>query len=289
MQFLNSLSALTTEVQIGLFVVLGLLVGSFLNVVILRLPKRMHWDWTEQSTEWLKINPKDESARPPSITHKASHCPKCKTPIKPRHNIPVIGFFILGGKCAACGTKISIRYPLIESLTAILTALVIWRYGISLAGILGIILTWTLIVHTWIDFDHQLLFDEITYPILWLGLLSSLIPVYTSPTDAIIGAAVGYLSLWSVYQLFKMTTGKEGMGYGDFKLLALLGAWLGWQYIPQIILISTLIGSIIGLFLILTKKINKEKAIPFGPYIAGAGFIALIWGEQINAQYLKIL
>ena len=289
MSVLNFLSALPLVVQITLSIIFGLLVGSFLNVVILRLPKRMQWDWTEQSTEWLKISPKDDSERPPGITHKASHCPNCKSTIKPWHNIPVLSYLILRGKCSSCQNKISLRYPIVEFLTAVLTAIVVWRYGISIAGLLGILLTWTLIVHTGIDIDHQLLLDEITYPILWLGLLTSLLGIFSTPTDAIIGAVVGYLCLWIVYQFFKIVTGKEGMGFGDFKLLALLGAWLGWQYIPQIIIISTLFGSIVGITLLMTKKLNKEKAIPFGPYLAGAGFIALIWGEKINTYYLKLV
>ena len=290
MAFFQSFTSLPLAMQISVFVLFGLLVGSFLNVVILRLPKRTKWDWTEQSIEWLKIAPKDDDAnRPAGITHKASHCPNCKTKIKPWHNIPVVGYILLKGKCAACKQVISIRYPLVELVTAVLTGIVIWRFGVSIAGFLAIILTWTLIVQTGIDFDNQLLLDEITFPVLWLGLLASLIPVFVSPSDAIIGAAFGYLSLWSVFWLYKLFTGKEGMGFGDFKLLALMGAWLGWQLIPQIILMSTLIGSIVGITLIVTKKLNKEKPIPFGPYIAGAGFIALIWGDQINAKYLSML
>ena len=290
MAFFQSFTSLPLAMQISVFVLFGLLVGSFLNVVILRLPKRTKWDWTEQSIEWLKIAPKDDDAnRPAGITHKASHCPNCKTKIKPWHNIPVVGYILLKGKCAACKQVISIRYPLVELVTAILTGIVIWRFGVSITGFLAIILTWTLIVQTGIDFDNQLLLDEITFPVLWLGLLASLMPVCVSPRDAIIGAAFGYLSLWSVFWLYKLFTGKEGMGFGDFKLLALMGAWLGWPLIPQIILMSTLIGSIVGITLIVTKKLNKEKPIPFGPYIAGAGFIALIWGDQINAKYLSML
>ncbi|MGH1427098.1 MAG: prepilin peptidase [Arenicella sp.] len=286
---MQSLTALPPSVQIMLFALLGLMVGSFLNVAILRIPKRMKWDWTEQSTEWLKIAPKDDSERPASIVHKSSHCPKCLVKIKPWHNIPLIGYLLIRGKCAACKQPISIRYPIFEALTACLTGIVVWQFGITIESFFAIILTWSLIVQTGIDLDHQLLLDEITFPILWLGLLISLVPAFSSPTDAIIGAAMGYLSLWVVYQAFKIATGKEGMGYGDFKLLALLGAWLGWQYIPQIILLSTFIGSIVGILLLITKRLNSEKTIPFGPYIAGAGFIALIWGEQINASYFKII
>ena len=289
MSFVDSMSALPLVMQLLFVGLFGLLVGSFLNVVILRLPKKIKWEWTEQSTEWLKTSPKNDSERPAGITLEPSHCPKCKTKIKPWHNIPLLGYLLLRGKCAACKQPISIRYPIVEFVTAVLTAAVIWKYGFTLAGGLGIILTWTLIVQTGIDFDNQLLLDEITLPILWLGLLASLFPVYASPVDAIIGAAAGYLSLWSIFQLFKLLTGKEGMGYGDFKLLALLGAWLGWQYLPQIVLISTLLGSLVGIALIISKKINREKPIPFGPYIAAAGYIALIWGEKINQKYLSLL
>ena len=289
MSFVESISALPLVMQLIIVGLFGLLVGSFFNVVILRLPKKIKWEWTEQSTEWLKIAPKNDSARPAGIAFEASHCPKCKTKIKPWHNIPLLGYLLLRGKCAACQQAISVRYPLVEFATAVLTCVVIWKFGFTLAGGLGVILTWTLIVQTGIDFDNQLLLDEITLPILWLGLLASLFPVYASPIDAIIGAAAGYLSLWSIFQLFKVLTGKEGMGYGDFKLLALLGAWLGWQYLPQIIIISTLSGSLVGIALIMSKKINREKPIPFGPYIAAAGYIALIWGEEINQQYLSIL
>ena len=289
MTFVESLSALPLVVQLLIVGVFGLLVGSFLNVVILRLPKKVKWEWTEQSAEWLKITPKDDSPQPAGIALEASHCPKCKTKIKPWHNLPLIGYLLLRGKCAACQQPISIRYPLVEFITAVLTIIVIWKFGLTLAGGLGVILTWTLIVQTGIDFDNKLLLDEITLPILWLGILASLVPVYTSSTDAIIGAAAGYLSLWSVFQLFKLVTGKEGMGFGDFKLLALLGAWLGWQFLPQIILISTLLGSLVGITLIISKKMNRENPIPFGPYIAAAGYIALIWGEQINQKYLSLL
>ena len=289
MSFVDSMSALPLVMQLLIVGLFGLLVGSFLNVVILRLPKKIKWEWTEQSTEWLKISPKNDSERPAGITLEPSHCPNCKTKIKPWHNIPLLGYLLLRGKCAACKQPISIRYPVVEFVTAALTAVVIWKFGFTLAGGLGIVLTWTLIVQTGIDFDNQLLLDEITLPILWLGLLASLFPVYANPVDAIIGAAAGYLSLWSIFQLFKLLTGKEGMGYGDFKLLALLGAWLGWQYLPQIVIISTLLGSIVGITLIISKKINREKPIPFGPYIAAAGYIALIWGEKINQKYLNLL
>lgn len=289
MTFIQSITALPMAMQFFIIGVFGLLVGSFLNVMILRLPKKVKWEWTDQSNEWLKIAPKDDSQCPPGVTHKASHCPNCKTKIKPWHNIPLLGYLLLKGKCPSCKQRISLRYPLVESITAILTVIVIWKFSFTIAGILAVILTWTLIVQSGIDFDNKLLLDEITLPILWLGLLSSLLPVFATPTDALIGAAFGYLSLWLVFHLFRLTTGKEGMGYGDFKLLALLGAWLGWQYLPQIILISTLLGSIVGITLLLTKQLKEDKMIPFGPYIALAGYIALIWGEQINNKYLSFV
>jgi leader peptidase (prepilin peptidase)/N-methyltransferase len=287
--YLTSLSSLPIPVQVALFALIGLLVGSFLNVAILRIPKRLKWDWTDQCSEWLKENPKNNSERPPSIVHCASHCPNCKTKIKPWHNIPIFGYLLLQGRCASCKKPISIRYALFEAITALCSGIVIWHFGITIEGIFAIILTWTLIVQTGIDIDHQLLLDEISLPVMWLGLILSLVPVFANPIDSILGAAIGYMSLWSIYQLFKLLTGKEGMGYGDFKLLALLGAWFGWQYLPQIVLISTFLGSIIGISLIISKKLNKEKPIPFGPYLAIAGWIAMIWGDQINRSYFQFI
>lgn len=289
LSMLSNISNLPMSLQLALFIIIGLLVGSFLNVVILRIPKRLQWDWTDQCSKWLKDNPKNDSDRPPSIIHKASHCPACNTKIKPWHNVPVFGYLLLKGKCAACKKTISARYASVEIITAIFSAVVIWHFGITIEGIFALILTWTLIVQTGIDIDHQLLLDEISLPIMWLGLILSIVPVFASPVDAILGAVFGYLSLWLVFQVFKLATGKEGMGYGDFKLLAVLGAWLGWQYLPQIILISTLLGSLVGIGLIVTKKLDKDKHIPFGPYLAIAGWLALLWGEQINAAYFQFI
>jgi len=285
----NNFGLLPEEVQILFFVILGLMIGSFLNVVILRLPKRMFWSWTEQCKSWLKEGSVIDE-EPAGIIVKTSHCPNCKANIKAWHNIPVISYlFLLRGKCHSCGKKISIRYPFIEILTACLSGFVFWKFGLTLATATALILTWVLVVHSFIDLDHQLLFDEITYPVLWLGLLLNVFNVFTDPTSAVIGAAAGYMSLWTVYQLFKILTKKEGMGFGDFKLLALLGAWLGWHYLPQIIVISTLTGSIVGLTLIALKKLNKEKPIPFGPYLAIAGWVALIWGDEINTQFFSFI
>lgn len=286
---LSELQALPESMQIALFTLTGLMVGSFLNVVILRLPKKLFWEWTEQCHNWLKEKQSKQENKPAGIVKQSSHCPKCKTKLKVWHNIPVISYVFLRGSCSNCKQKISCRYPLIEILTAILSGVVAWRFGISIETCLALVLTWALIAHSFIDYDHQLLFDEITLPILWLGLLASLFDIFSTPTNAIIGAIAGYMTLWTIFHLFKLTTGKEGMGYGDFKLLALLGAWLGWQYLPQIILLSTLVGSIIGISLVVTKKINKDKPIPFGPYLAIAGWIALIWGDYINDKYFHFL
>jgi len=269
----------------------GLLIGSFLNVVILRMPKRMHHEWTVQSEAWLNRDTPDyklnNADTPASFSTGGSHCPKCKTPLKPWHNIPVISFLILRGKCAFCKTSISVRYPLIELLTAILSGIAIFYFGITIQGACALVITWSLVALSFIDIDHQLLPDDIVLPMIWLGLLASLLPVFTSPTDAIIGAIAGYMSLWLVFQLFKIATGKEGMGFGDFKLLAMFGAWLGWQYLPQIIILSAFSGSVIGITLIIFKVIKREKPIPFGPYIAAAGWIAMIWGDNINKAYLS--
>lgn len=295
---LNNVIYLLEAAPLFYSALLGLLVGSFLNVVILRLPRQLHHEWTEQCKIWLSDDKEEKEPdvddNPPGVVKKGSHCPKCGAAIKPWQNIPVISYLILGGKCANCKTKISIRYPLIELLTAGLSALVIHNFGISAQGGFALLLTWALVALSFIDFDHQLLPDNIVLPFLWLGLLLSILPItaapiFANPHDAIIGAAAGYMSLWLVFQLFKLITGKEGMGYGDFKLLALFGAWLGWQMLPQILFISTILGSIIGISLMALKIIKRDNPIPFGPYIAIAGFIALLWGEKINKLYLSSL
>lgn len=284
---LHDLATLSLPMHICLATTLGLMVGSFLNVVIYRQPLRLKHQWTAQSYEWLAIKPEKELATPPGIITPASRCQKCQSPIKAWHNIPVISYLILSGKCANCKTNISLRYPTIELLTGIFSAAVMWHFGWSIQCAMALTLTWALIALTFIDFDHQLLPDEIVLPILWLGLLLNTFELFTTLHSAVIGAIAGYLSLWLVYHLFKLLTGKEGMGYGDFKLLGLFGAWLGWQYLPQIILISTVIGSIIGISLMAINKASRDKAIPFGPYLALAGWVALIWGEQINNIYLQ--
>lgn len=285
---LSEFATLPAAFHISVSVVLGLLVGSFLNVVIYRYPKLLKYQWTAQSKQWLELEA-DSAQEPPGIVKPPSHCGSCKSPVKAWQNIPVISYLFLKGKCANCKTHISLRYPLVELLTGVLSGYVVYKFGWSLQSLAGLLLTWVLVSLTFIDFDHQLLPDDIVLPTLWLGLGMSLLPVFAIPVDAIIGTICGYLCLWLVFQLFKIVTGKEGMGHGDFKLLALLGAWFGWQFLPQVVLISTVIGSIVGVTLIVTKKANSENAIPFGPYIALAGWIAMLWGEKINHMYLRSL
>lgn len=279
-------STLPIEILSAIGLVFGLLVGSFLNVVIYRFPKRMMHEWTVQSREWLKLPADEDLEEPPTLSKPASHCGNCKTPIKAWQNIPIISWIILGAKCANCKTPISMRYPLVELLTGIMTAIVVFHFGWSLQSAFGVLLTWVLISLSFIDFDHKLLPDEIVLPTLWLGLGLSLWPVFSSTNDAIIGAIAGYLSFWVVFQVFLKLTGKEGMGFGDFKLMSLLGAWFGWVYLPQIILISTVLGSIIGIGLMILKKADSQLEIPFGPYIALAGWICMLWGAEINHAYL---
>lgn len=269
----------------GLF---GLLVGSFLNVVIYRYPVMMKHSWTVQSRDWLELEPLNDD-EPPSLSKPASHCSNCKTPITALQNIPLISWLLLRGKCAKCKTSISIRYPLVELLTAVLSAVVVYKFGFSLQAGLGLVLTWVLVALSFIDFDHKLLPDDIVLPTMWLGLCMSLLPVFASTSNSVIGAIIGYLVFWVVFQLFLLLTGKEGMGHGDFKLMALLGAWFGWIYLPQIILISTVVGSIVGISLMLFKKASAKLAIPFGPYIAAAGWIAMLWGSEINQAYLSYM
>lgn len=267
-------------------VVLGLLIGSFLNVVIYRLPKMMHIQWRRECEEFLennKDNPDTQLAEGESfnLATPNSRCPKCNSAIKPWQNIPVLSYLFLKGRCANCAVKISPRYPIIEAVAGALGALVLWSYGANTAGCLGLILVWALLCLTMIDIDHYLLPDSITLPLMWLGILANIWATYTDLQSAVIGAMVGYLSLWSVYWLFKLTTGKEGMGFGDFKLLAALGAWMGWQYLLLIILLSSLVGAILGVAGILLLGRDKAKPLPFGPYLAIAGLAAFIWGEQI--------
>jgi leader peptidase (prepilin peptidase)/N-methyltransferase len=265
---------------------LGLSVGSFLNVVIYRLPKMLETQWNHDCLEHLG-QPAEAPTAPFNLNRPASHCPSCHHKIKPWENIPVISWLMLRGRCSSCHNPISPRYPMIEAVTGLLSVTVAMHFGLSWETAAALLLTWALIALSMIDFDVQLLPDNITLPFLWLGLLLSLGGLFTDTHAAIIGTAAGYLSLWSVYQLFKRLTGKEGMGYGDFKLLAMLGAWLGWHYLPQIILLSALVGAVVGVSLILLRGRDRNIPIPFGPYLAAAGWISLMWGEQINQAYLR--
>jgi leader peptidase (prepilin peptidase)/N-methyltransferase len=283
---LDTLPPYLFSVLIG---IVGLLVGSFLNVVIYRLPIMMRRDWRNECAEYLELelNKTDDCEPTFNLVLPLSRCPGCKTPIKPYQNIPVISYILLKGCCGQCRTPISVRYPAIEALTAALSITVAWHFGYGAETFFALLLTWSLIALSFIDIDHQLLPDSITLPVLWLGLLLSVFEVFSGPHASIIGAAAGYLVLWGVYHLFKLVTGKEGMGYGDFKLLALLGAWLGWQTLPVIILLSSLVGAIIGSALIIFGNRDRNATIPFGPYLAGAGWMALLWGKQINQLYLS--
>lgn len=267
--------------------IIGLLVGSFLNVVIHRLPKMMEREWQLQCAE---LDGQTIDASPSyNLIVPRSACPHCGHAISALENIPVISYLFLHGKCAGCAASISPRYPIVEAVSGLLSAYAACHFGFGLAGIASIILVWALIALTFIDFDTQLLPDSITLPLLWLGLLLNLNGAFTSLPNALIGAVAGYLILWSVYWAFKLTTGKEGMGYGDFKLLAALGAWLGWTMLPLIILLSSLVGAVVGVALIIFAKHRRNIPIPFGPYLAGGGLIALFWGQALTQSYLQLL
>ena len=271
-------------------VLLGLILGSFLNVVILRLPRMMEAEWRRDCTEFLGTGETQPSeAEPPiSLSKPPSTCPSCGHRIRAHENIPVLSYLLLRGRCSDCGTRISARYPLVEVFTALLTLIVVVQFGPTWQAAAALLLTWSLIALAVIDLDTQLLPDSITLPVLWLGLVLSLFGLFTDSQTAVIGAVAGYLSLWIVFQLFRLATGKDGMGYGDFKLLALLGAWLGWPALPQIILLSALVGALVGIGLILSGRHESGKPLPFGPYLAAAGWISLIWGETINGAYLRL-
>ncbi|NOT98336.1 MAG: prepilin peptidase, partial [Sideroxydans sp.] len=274
-----SLLQTTPLVFVALAGIIGLLVGSFLNVVIHRLPKMMEREWHEQCAE---LNGQTATAAPTyNLTLPRSACPHCGHAITALENIPVLSYLFLRGKCAGCGAKISARYPIVESLSGLLSAYAAWHFGFGLGGLAAIVFIWALIALTFIDFDTQLLPDSITLPLLWLGLLLNLNNAFTSLPSAVIGATAGYLVLWSVYWAFKLTTGKEGMGYGDFKLLAALGAWLGWTMLPLMILLSSLVGAVVGIALIVFTQQGRNIPIPFGPYLAGGGLIALFWGQPL--------
>lgn len=264
---------------------ISLAVGSFLNVVIYRLPIMLKKEWKQDCQSFLEIN-EDKPEDVFNLSKPDSTCPSCGHRIRIWENIPVLSYLFLRGKCAACKTPISIQYPLVEAVTAVLSVLVALRFGVSAETFFGLLLTWSLISLTIIDAQTQLLPDNITLPLLWSGLLINSSAVFTDLPSSVWGAAVGYLILWSIYKLFKAVTGKEGMGYGDFKLLAALGAWMGWELLPQIILLSSAVGAIIGISMIVFIKHNKNSPIPFGPYLAIAGWIAFMWGSDINHLWL---
>ncbi|MFK7865160.1 MAG: A24 family peptidase [Pseudohongiellaceae bacterium] len=276
--------------------VLGLLVGSFLNVVIYRLPIMLQRDWRAQCHDFLELKNKEPDTNSATAKFKVfnlqkpdSHCPLCDHKIRPWENIPVISYLFLKGKCSKCSASISLRYPSIEAVTGLLSGLVAATFGATWLTLALLFLVWCLVCLTMIDFDHQLLPDDITIPLLWLGLLVNAIDLGFGVTiaDAVLGAVAGYLVLWGFYWVFKILTGKEGMGYGDFKLLAALGAWLGWQSLLPIIILSSLVGAVFGLGMILVMGRDKSVPMPFGPYLAGAGYIVLIWGPLITDFYIS--
>lgn len=276
--------SMTPNEFIALMGLVGLMVGSFLNVVIYRLPIMLKQQWQRDCAEFLQLDNNAPYERF-NLALPSSHCPHCKTVIGACNNIPVLSYLLLKGRCSTCQQRIALRYPLIEILTALLSMTVAWHFGASWASCAALCLTWGLIILSAIDYDSQLLPDIIVLPLLWLGLGLSLFTVFTNSQASIIGAMAGYLLLWLVYYSFKLVTGKEGMGHGDFKLLAMLGAWLGWQYLGLIILLSSLAGTILGMTLIALNKQDRATPMPFGPYLSVAGWIALLWGQPLNAWY----
>ena len=265
----------------------GLLIGSFLNVVTYRLPKMLMRDWRMQAREVLDL-PEQADAEPFNLILPNSSCPHCGHEIKPWENIPLVSWLLLRGKCSGCKKAISIRYPLVELACGLFSAVIAWQFGVSWEALAMLVLTWGLLSMSLIDADHQILPDVLVLPLLWLGLILNSFGFFTSLSDALWGAVIGYMSLWSIFWLFKLITGKEGMGYGDFKLLALIGAWGGWQVLPLTILLSSVLGAVIGIIILRLQRNGYNKPIPFGPYLASAGWLALIWGEQITSSYLHI-
>lgn len=275
--------------------IFSLLVGSFLNVVIYRIPVMMEREWQESLIEEAIPDSKSDQADSDISTEifnlatPASTCPHCQHKIRWYENIPVVSYLFLRGQCSSCHTSISLRYPVIELLTAILSVIAVVQFGFNASGLAAVVFTWCLVSLTFIDIDHQLLPDRIVLPLLWLGLLINTQNSFTSLSSAVWGAALGYLILWSIYWTFKLITGKEGMGYGDFKLLAALGAWCGATSLPLIILLSSVTGVILTVVLMISRKHEAQNPLPFGPYLAIAGWIALLWGDQITAAYLLML
>lgn len=281
---ISTLLAQNSTLFITISVIFGLLVGSFLNVVIYRMPKIIEREWHNNCLELQGLEIPEQPKF--SISKPRSACPHCGHKITALENIPVISYLFLRGKCSSCQAKISPRYPLIEALTGLLIGLVSWKFGYSSLTLFAWLFTFALIALTFIDFDTQLLPDDITLPLLWLGLFVNLNSGFTDLKSAVIGAIAGYLILWSIYWVFKLVTGKEGMGYGDFKLLAAIGAWFGWQLLPAVILLSSIVGVIIGVGLIIYAKRGREVPMPFGPFLALGGIAALFYGQQLAGYYL---
>jgi leader peptidase (prepilin peptidase)/N-methyltransferase len=269
---------------------LGLLVGSFLNVVILRLPPRLMHGWRSEAREILELDPPAaEGVAPPDLVRRRSHCPVCGHELAWWENIPLLSYAMLRGRCRACGTRISPQYPIVEALTGLFSALVVAKFGLTLEAGFALAATWILIAASGIDLRTTLLPDQLTLPLLWIGLLgAATVAPFVGPTEAILGAVAGYLSLWSVYWAFRLLTGKEGMGYGDFKLLAALGAFCGWKGLLPIVLFSALIGAIVGSLWLAARGRDRATPIPFGPYLAGAGWVQLMYGDAIVGGYLRI-
>ena len=303
---LNDLAALYADnpaVFAGSVFVLGLVVGSFLNVVIYRLPIMLEREWRAQAAEFAASIDDTAAAatwvegvaEPFTLSTPRSACPACKAPIKAWQNIPVISWLVLRGRCASCNAEISRRYPLVELASGLLSAWVAWHFGFGVPAACALLITWSLIALTGIDVDHQLLPDGITLPLMWAGLLAAVVvgpiagsPIPVSARDALIGAAAGYGSLWLVFHSFRLITGKEGMGYGDFKLFAALGAWLGWKLLPLVILLSAATGAVIGILMIVLRGRDRAAPMPFGPYLAAAGWIAMMYGDVLVESYLRV-
>ena len=272
----------------GFVFCIGLLVGSFLNVVIYRLPKMMQREWRSDCLEFLE-QPAEEATEPFNLVVPRSRCGYCGHKISALENIPLISYIFLRGKCSSCGTPISLQYPLVELFTGVISLIIALHFGVTLQTAFALIFSWSLIAASGIDIGHKLLPDSITLPLMWLGILLGLFDIFIDLETSVIGAMAGYMSLWSVYIVFKVITGKEGMGHGDFKLLAMLGAWMGWKMLFVIILTSSLVGAIVGLSMIALKKTSRGTQIPFGPYLAAAGWISLLYGEQLNHFYFSFI
>ncbi|MFV1973653.1 MAG: A24 family peptidase [Thiohalobacterales bacterium] len=267
--------------------ILGLVVGSFLNVVIHRLPIILNRQWAEQCCEHLELEPETVAEDTPfNLVTPASRCPECGHRIGALENIPVLSYLVLKGRCRICATRISPRYPVIELATATLSIITVMHFGFTIQAAMALVFTWTIIPLCMIDYDCQLLPDTMTLPLLWFGLGLSVWNIFVDSQSSIFGAIAGYLSLWLVFQLFRLATGKEGMGFGDFKLLAAIGAWTGWQLLPIVILFSSAVGAVIGISLILLKGHDRSQPLPFGPFLASAGWITLLWGQDILTLYL---